>query len=219
MIALRLSTVLLVAAAVCVGGCQSNPVLRKRGMDALADGRLLQAEAHLTKAIDQDPTDWKAHFYLGKVFLASGRGLDAQLSLEKALTLAPDEYHVPAIIDDLASAHFQRGDHEGLAVLLKQACDANGKSYDFRRQGVFLAKTGDLDGAIVALRKAAKFDPADAQPHVDMADVYKSVGDRIREIESLRRAYMIKPNDTQVNRRLRAYGEVPGPTAGLDPQD
>lgn len=219
MIPLRLSTILLVAAAVALCGCQSNPVLRKRGLDALADGQLTRAEAHLTKAIDQAPTDWRAYFYLGKVFLRADRNLDAQLSLEKALALAPDGHYAAVIIDDLAAAHFKQGDYKGLAVLLKKVCDANGKSYDFRRQGNFLAQMGDPDGAIRALRKAAKFAPEDVQPYVDMANLYKSMGDRTREIESLRRAYMIKPNNPQVNKRLQAYGQVPGPTAGLHPQD
>jgi Flp pilus assembly protein TadD len=42
--------------------------------------------------------------------------------------------------------------------------------------GRALAKTGDLEGAIATLQKAASLRPDSPQPHIELADIYAKMG-------------------------------------------
>ena len=80
---------------------------------------------------------------------------------------------------------------------------------------MYLQKIGDIDGAIIAFAKAARFGPGDPQPYIDLANLYESTQRVEQAQQSLRRAYGLKPNHREVNRRLRGYGIIPGPTIAL----
>ena len=196
-------------------GCQSNPMLRKQGMDALRAHDLAMAGARFAQAVKQDPTDWKAHHYLGKVYLQQHRALDAKLALEKSLAQRHDAVEKPMILDDLAEALYRLDQREQLAQLLVSAAKQSHAPYAFRRQGLYLQKIEDIDGAIVAFAKAAHFGPGDPQPYIDLANLYESTHRLEQARQSLRRAYGIEPKNSEVNRRLRAYGIIPGPTIAL----
>lgn len=212
-------TAVLGVLIVYASGCETpNALLRKRGMDALRADDLDRAESNFNKGVTRQPTDWKSHYYLGKVYLRQRRPLDARMALEKALSLRLDELEMPGILDDLAEALVQLGEHDRLAVILVEACRDYRTAYDFRRQGRYLAKIDDMDGAVLAFKKAARFSEGDAGPHLDMADLYESIGDSQRAIEALCRAYTIQPNRPRIAKRLRGYGVVPGPTVGLPVQ-
>ena len=209
-------TAVLGVLIVYASGCEApNALLRKRGMDALRADDLGRAEANFSKGATREPTDWKSHHYLGKVYLRQRRSLDARMALEKALSLRLDELETPEILDDLAEALVRLGERDRLAVILAESCRNYGTAYDFRRQGRYLAKIDDMDGAVLAFKKAARFSEGDAGPHLDMADLYESIGDSQRAIEALRQAYTIQPNSPRIATRLRGYGVVPGPTVVL----
>ncbi len=208
----RLTCICLAACIVAAGGCQSNPVLRRQAGDELRWGDPAVAEQHMTLAVEQDPTDWKALYLLGQAQLRQQRPLEARLSLERALALRNDHLETPQIIDTLADALYQQADHDRLARVLAQACQDFGRPYDFSRQGKYLSLIGDADAAIIAYRKAARFAPEDPGPWLAIADVYESIGDRPRLIDALRRAYVLDSKDPKIAARLRQYGQVPGPT-------
>jgi len=208
-----------VTAALAVQGCSSNALLRKQGVEQYNSKDIALADKRFGQAVEQDPTDWKSLFYLGRVRLEQGRWYDAQLLLEKALELRHHGPETVDILDALAQALNGRGRVGQLHTLLASAVEDYGTSRDYARQGRYLQKLGDIDGAQLAYRKAAYFaggdDPA---PFVALADFYDSIGDTDNAVVALRHAYAVTPTDPQLQDRLRRHGIVPGPTSGIAPE-
>ncbi len=214
---LRILGILPVAAMAAVPiGCEPNSYLRQRGVEALHAGDTRWADERFSQAVRQDATDWKSLYYLGQIRLKQGQPLEAQMHLERALTLRPDHRQTADILDQLAEALFQQGQTANLHALVKQATQEYGTTRDYLRQAQYLAKSGDVDGAKLAYRKAGQFaQPDDATPFVSMAEFYDSINDRQNAITALRCAYGIDPRSIKLRNRLRSFGVVPGPTIAL----
>ena len=87
----RYAVAVAVIAATLVTGCQKpNPLLRKHGMDAYDEQATDHAQQQFVQAVDQDPTDWKSLYYLGKIRLQQGKSFEAQNLLEQALAIRQD---------------------------------------------------------------------------------------------------------------------------------
>ena len=206
--------------ALMVNGCaRFNTLLRKQGIEAYQAEDLEVADEHFSQAIAQDPTDWKSLFYLGKIRLKQRRSLDAQLLLEKAFELRHHNSETPDILDAMAESLSRQGQAVPLTKLLERAVQDYGTSRDYARQGKYLQKLGDVDGAKLAYRKAAFFAPeGDVGPFLALADFYESISDTTNAVTALRHAYAVTPGDPRLNDRLRRYGIVPGPTTGIAPE-
>jgi arylsulfatase A-like enzyme len=74
--------------------------------------------------------------------------------------------------------------------------------------GRFLAQSGDLEGAIPSLQKAASLRPTNPRPHIYLADVYAKLG---REEDA--------KHESQEAERLGAVQNYPGPLAPPDTDD
>jgi Flp pilus assembly protein TadD len=74
--------------------------------------------------------------------------------------------------------------------------------------GRFLAQSGDLEGAIPSLQKAASLRPTNPAPHIYLADVYAKLG---REEDA--------KHESQEAQRLGAVQNYPGPVAPPDTDD
>lgn len=197
-------------------GCESNPFLRKYGMNSLEQKDRDKAEKYFAKAVDQDATDWKSLYYLGKIRLEQGRLPESQLMLERSFALRRDHPETPDILDALAETLYQAKRSEELHTLLEQAVGDYGSSRDYIRHARYLREMGDVDRAKLAYRKGAYFaQPGDAYPFVVLADFYEELGDKTNAVTALRHAHSIKPKDPVLKERLRNYGFVPGPTAAL----
>ena len=204
---------------VLLTGCRTpNSMLRQRGFVALQQDNPVAAYEQFAKAVAQDPTDWKAQYHLGKLLLERDQAVDAQLALEQARALRPDDPETPRIIDALAEAHYQQQRYESLHGLLAEATETFGQSHDYLRQGEYLTRIGEIDGAKLAYLKAVEFaDPADVKPHVQLALFYEQIGNRDMALDVWQKAYPMAPGNAEVVAKLRQYGVVPGPTVGAPP--
>lgn len=202
------------------GGCVNNVVLRERGVEQLRKKDYPAAAANFQRASDMSPTDWESQYYLGATLLELGRPLDAQMPLEKALTLKPNSPEItPKILDKLAESLYQQKRYETLHVFLDEAASYWGTTDDFLRQGKYLALTGDLDNAMTAYKKAGLWSDADdARPYIAMADLYEELGDIPNTLTALGHAYYSNPADPGLPDRFRKHGIVPGPTVGIKPE-
>ncbi|MCC7408943.1 MAG: tetratricopeptide repeat protein [Phycisphaeraceae bacterium] len=201
-------------------GCQvPNTVLNKRAAEAIERHELGRAEGYLTRAVAQNSRDWLAYYQLGIVRMQLRRPLDAQLSLEKALTLNPHGPETPGIIDLLAESLLAQDKSTHLVGLLEQCAREYGMVEDYVRMAKFESRMGDVDGARLALNKAAAIaDPADPTPYEAMLSFYESLGNGEMATVALRHLYYLRPNDPELANALRRYGLVPGPTVGLPPR-
>lgn len=215
-----LSVLLVAVTLTVVPGCvRGNAWLRKEGVERYNGKELTIADEHFSQAVEQDPTDWKSLYYLGRVRLEQRRAYDAQLLLEKAMELRHHGPETADILDALAQALSDRGRLGQLHTFLASAVQDYGTSRDYTRQGRYLQKLGDVDGAKLAYRKAAYFAPNDdASPFIALADFYDSIGDTGNAVIALRHAYAVTPTDPELQDRLRRHGIVPGPTSGIAPE-
>jgi Flp pilus assembly protein TadD len=122
------------------------------------------------------------------------------------------------ILDGLAEALLRQERTAELYAMLEEATKNYGASHDYIRQAVYIGRSGDADGAVVAFRKAAFFAPADdPTPFLAAADYYESIGDNPQAVTALRNALYVKKNDPAIGARLREHGVIPGPAAELQP--
>jgi Flp pilus assembly protein TadD len=213
---------MLVASSMLVACQTPNPVLRKHGMEAYRVGDIEYADERFSTAVEQDPTDWKSQWYLGRVRLSQNRDAQAESRLLQAYALRSEHAETPQIIDDLAEALVRQGKNDQLADLLGQSATRYATVHDYLRQGKYLARAGDIDSAKVAYLKAIRFAKADdAEPYIEYANFLEDVGDSEGALYRLRQAYGIDPENIRLANRFRRYGIVPGPTISLprDPKE
>ncbi len=229
--------VLCVGASVLTGGallgsatgCKKQQVVealdnyalyRNRGFEQYKAGNFAGAAASFREASNRRGRDVTSLYWWATSEMNLGRYNEAQFPLEQAYAIAPDHPEWTArVLDRLAEVYFQQGRQEKLRSFLTETTEQFGRNTrDFQRQAFYLLKIGDLDGAKLSLRKAAYFAPAgDASPYVAMADFYEAVNDQPSARQSLQYAYYIDPETPNVAARLKGYGIVLGPSAGLQP--
>jgi len=211
----------LAGTTLMLGGCNPpNSLLRQQAINAMSEKDIATAEQRLERAVKQDDTDWKAMWLLGVVRNEQNRGLDAQILLERSLTIRGNHAETADINDALAQAIFLQNQPASLSAMLQKAVEDHGGMRDYLRQAKYLGKSGDPDGARRAFQKAIKFsEKGDPTAYQEAADYYKTIGDKASEITMLRHVHYLTPKNVKVGERLRNYGIVPGPTVGLPPEE
>ncbi len=201
-------------------GCQpTNAILRSRAVDALRRSDQPAAVALYQQALKQNPTDWRALAYMAKYYTKQQQWIDAQHAYERVLSIQPDHALRSTWLDSLAQCLFEQHRSLALRTMLQDATQTYGQSSDFLRQANYLVKLGEIDQAHIAYLKAAQFaDDHDAEPYIAMVAFYEQIGDKAKVIDALRRAHWINPDNQEIASRLRHYGIVPGPAAGMVPQ-
>ncbi len=195
-------------------------VYSNRAYDLYRAGKYEAAAQQFQEAASRSASDVASHYWWGTSLMNLGRYDEAQLPLEQAWAITTEEGSYTArILDRLAEVYFQQQRHEKLHVFLKEVtAQYHQQSRDFLRHAYYQTKTGDLDGAKLSFIKAANFaDTGDASPYVALADFYESVNQADAAKTVLRYAYWINPQTKNVAGRLRGYGVVLGPAAGLVP--
>jgi tetratricopeptide (TPR) repeat protein len=199
-------------------GCTSNMVLRERSEKHLRAKRYNKAELELTRALSQEPEDWRAQYLMGIVQLKLEHPADAQMQFERAEALAPDHFRSANIRDGLAESLFRQKKNDQLKKALAKSANGNGDVRDFLRQARYLQKIGDPDGAEMALVKSTKVArTTDPSPYLAMASFYKSLGLDDKSLHALRIAYGIQPKNKEVIKRLKQAGIQPRPELAMKP--
>jgi tetratricopeptide (TPR) repeat protein len=216
---LRMASLAAILLLLAAAGCQTNTSLREDGQVAYNRGGYALARDYFHQATDLADNDYRSYYWLGKTQLELNKPVAAQISLERAQALrSGDARLTPDILDALAEAYYCQERFENLHAFLQQATVDYATSRDFLRQGKYLARMDDVDGAQVAYRKATYFAAAgDAEPYLAIADFYHQFNDLTNEQVALRYAYYVNPKHPGLAERLRRLGTVPGPTVALEP--
>ena len=218
MMTLRTSAVMFLTSAVvaAVGGCQ-RPIgsIRTEGDLLFDQGEYADAADAYTQIADRYPGDWEGQYRLGLCRLELGEVSAARRALEIAHSRRPSDSN---IADALAEAMYQEGDEAGLFAFLRERAESTKSVEAYRRLARFCIELSDPDSARVALETAIRLDGArSVEPYLDAAGFAERLGDIDQALRRLRQAYGIDPRDQRVQQRLRALGEVPGPTIMLPP--
>jgi tetratricopeptide (TPR) repeat protein len=212
----RTTIIALLTAAAALGGCASQ-----RPADAMRDsgdwhfkrGEYAMAAAEYESIAKRYPGDWQAQYQLGLCLIETEQYASARRALEVANDRKP---HDPAIADALAEAMFHQGDEEHLYTFLRERAEEEQTPRAYLRLARYAARVNDPDTARVAIDTAIRLDNGQSvTPYIAAADLAERLGDLDRAVRRLHQAYGIDPYNEKVSERLRALGEIPGPTLAM----
>ena len=217
---MRINGLILVLAAALLGGCNTVrplPTVRESGDRFFGRGQFQQAAAEYKEYTERKPGEPAVQLMYAKTLLALH---DPVPAVEHA-TIAYDQHPTDEdYIETRAQALFEAKKNDELDRFLRGMTSGRGLPSDYIRQGRFLAKLGDADGALTALRVAAKVDGGKTlEPQLALADFYHRIGDKQNEIKRLRMALYLDPQNADLPARFRALNEVPGPSLAMPPEE
>jgi tetratricopeptide (TPR) repeat protein len=203
--------------AAALTGCNSVSVLSLEEQGYRAESRQEYATAAVKyqQALDKSPGRVYSRVGLGRVQLDMDEPAAARRNLELALAARPDD---PEILDLLAQSMVESGDNAAMYRLLRGRAESRNAVADWIRLGEFAAAAGDADVAENALTTAATLDRGQtAAPQIALADFYESIGAEDKALTRLRMALYLDQANLELQDRIRAMGETPGPTFALQP--
>jgi tetratricopeptide (TPR) repeat protein len=204
-------------AAAFFAGCaqRSLPAVRESGDRHFNKGDFASAAADYREYTDRKPGEAEVQNQYAKTLLKLGQPVPA---VERA-TIAFDQQPTNEdYIETRAQALFDAKKTDELYRFLRGQCDGRGKPADFIRLGRFSQKMGDADSAEHAYLTAARIDGGKTiEPQMALANFYRTIGDKPKELTRLRTALYLDPKNVEVQTRIRGLGEVPGPSIALPP--
>jgi tetratricopeptide (TPR) repeat protein len=224
--------------AACVTQAIDNDYNRLHAYYDYQNGRFADAQRKFEAIVADDPTDVKAHYYLGLIGLNAlndpgyaRRHLEICNTVNHARRVqrnAPIHANTgvvpfPAeeqVADALAEALYRLNNAPQLTAFLQDQVAIRGSAHDYLRQAHYLQLLGDPDSARTAIIKAVKVrTPKDTQPYIALGDFYVSIGNTPEAVIAYRKAYGIDPINPDTSAKLRSVNIVPGPTAALPPDN
>ncbi len=188
--------------------------LRAKGNAALSEGRYADALRAFRAIAEEYPESAHARFDIGRTLLAAGDPLGASEELMIAHRRRP---WVGEYTDLLAEALYQADRKDALFEMLRREAARSDNPSDYLRLARFARRDGALDEAISAYERAGELaGRRDVTALLELADLYRELGDREREVETLARVIVAEPGHPAASARLRALGEVPGPTLAIE---
>jgi tetratricopeptide (TPR) repeat protein len=220
MMMMRVLMSCVVASLFFVSACSSQRNLmsvRTSGQENLFAGNLQDALADWGEAVDRDPGDYRGRVGLGDTFMALDRPKEAREQYEVAYQLRRDDDAVLDLLCESMIAADQIGDMHNL---LEDRAQTRQTPNEWHRFGRYSAQVGDIDTAERAFLTAAKIDAGQhAVYQVSLADFYEGLGDTDETLRRLRMALFLEPENLVIHDRIRAMGQVPGPSYALVPDE
>ncbi len=220
-----LSSLLLavgLAVATLGGGCHA-PMPRDQAVERsayyLKYDRWQDAADTIAPTVKENPGDWQAQAIYGDALMNLGELDRAADALDRALAGNPTDTKV---IFELAEVYFRQGNSAALYQRLRGAGADLQSVQAYLLLSEYAQKLNDPDTAVSAVRAAIEVDdgvgaPRTAAPYLRAAELDALYGNSQGERKRLRQAYGINPANEQVCERLRALGEILGPSLALPP--
>lgn len=217
----RMSRLAAVAtAALILAGCNMPrplPSVWESGDRAFSRGDFEKASADYGEYLDRKPGEARVQLRMAETLLELGRPEEAVEWATIAYDQRPGDEQ---FIEVRARALFEAGHTDELHTFLRTLAQDRNRVGDFIRLGQYTARLGDPDGAEHALLMAARIDGGTTLwPQVALADFYESIGDTENAKRRLRMALFFDTTNREINARLRAMGEIPGPSFAIRPDE
>lgn len=163
--------------------------------------RLVQKEEEQwKKAIEENPSDYEAHYRLGMAYLSRGGNLrDATVEFEKALKIKPDYVDAYCILGDICDSQQLSLAVENYNKALKLRPE-DAKIY-CSLGGIYLCmlsnnkndKTKYINEARAAFEKAIEINPHYFEAHYGLGSIHEEIGKLDQAIEELKKTIEIEP--------------------------
>lgn len=213
---------------VFVGGCGAPrhlEAVRASGNRNMERQQYDAALVDFQEYVQRAPADARGNFDLGTALVKVGRVRESLPHFWVAYDLNPMQ---PEFVEGLAEALFLAaeqatvdvGERADLYRFLNDRTRQFPTVDEFLRLGRYARRLGDADEALTALLTAARIDAGrTVAPQLALADFYEAAGDTDAAILRLRMALFLDPRNPEIASRLRALGEIPGPTLALPPTE
>ncbi len=202
-------------------GCEITPdaptvtLLNKADHD-FEWGRFEEAAEFYRLILEREPGDEDALEGYGRCMLSLGRPAQAAEAFSIAVARRPGDRTLLVL---LSEARFDAGQvDEAFDLVRTWALDNNDAAAWFQLAD-FSRRSNDPDTAKQSIERAIEIDPeSSASYYVLAADIdIELLQDTTSALRRLRQAYGLEPGNQEIADRLRAYGEIPGPTLVLPP--
>jgi TolB-like protein/Tfp pilus assembly protein PilF len=166
---------------------------RAMGLSYFLWGKLNEATASCTKAIEIDPDDFIAHWTLGRIYFTEGR-LEQALELFRRVAEIKPSFYAGHM--DVAQACMGLGLHEEAAMVNRRLLEIMPNYLlqnpdDARARLIYASKLGSAGRKEEAVREGTKalvLSPGDPVMLYNAACLYVSLGESDRAIDALRQA-------------------------------
>jgi tetratricopeptide (TPR) repeat protein len=155
-------------------------------------GDLGQAEALYRQVVLADPANATAHFQLGNLFSAQGKGPLALAAYRHAVQLQPGFWEALAALGVTLAQQDQLA--EAVPTLRQAIRLKPDLAQAHHNLGVALAQSGDLEQAAASLRDAIRLKPDYAEAHYNLGNTLVELNRREEAIPVFRRALELKPD-------------------------
>jgi tetratricopeptide (TPR) repeat protein len=172
------------------------------GWLAIYEGDLVTAEKEYKKALELEPYFVPNFLNLADLYRLTGRDVDGEALLQKALEFAPDSGDARYALG-LLMVRLDRLD-EAVEQLRLATQLAPEQPHYIYVHAVAVQTAGDLPGAIMLLDEGLSRYPADRELLVGAAAFSRDLNDLDRAIGYLRRLVALDPNDAETVAFLRA---------------
>jgi tetratricopeptide (TPR) repeat protein len=206
--------------AVLAGCADSKPPLvslREKGDYFVETRQDERAVGEYKTFLDRKPEDTEIRYKYAQALSRVGRKPEAREQFSILVDVAPTDER---FIDGYTQSLYEANALPELAAFLARMTTQRGSVRDYIRQGEYNLRAGDPDGAKTAYQAAAKIDGGrSTAPWIALADMYRGLGDLRNERAMVERALFIAPLDPVLSARYRTLGGIPGPTAGVRPEE
>ncbi len=191
--------------------------VRARGNESFSRGDLDAALRAFREVAERHPESAQARYDIGRTLMAMNDPIGAS---EEFMIAHRRQPWVGEYTDGLAEALFVSDRKDVLFELLRREASQNEIARDYLRLGHYAARDGAMEEAIDAFESAAALaGPKDAAAHIELADLYRTLGQTNMEVKELRHVLYAEPGNQDAHARLRELNEVPGPSFAIEPDN
>ena len=163
-------------------------------------GRLEQAVASYTRALQIRPDFAEAHSNLGNVLKRLGKPEEAVASYRRALQIRPDYAEAHCNLGDVLN---EMGRHEEAVASYRRALHVKPDfAVAHNNLGTVLNELGKPEEAITSLARALQIQPNFAEAHNNLGAALNELGKPDAAISSLTRALQIRPDYAEAHSNL-----------------
>lgn len=224
----RLFSAVALAGVLSLASCQTNRPLdyvRQSGDEHYSHQRYAQALTDYEEYTERAPGDARGNYDLGRTLLQLNRVSEAIPPLWVAYDVDSTR---PEYVNTLAEALCRAAESAtvdlGERAELYRFLNARVKQFptpeEFIRLGKYAERLGDADEALTAYLTAARIDLGQSlAPQLALAEFHLARGDREEGLRRLRMALYLDQTNAEIAAKIRAQGEIPGPTFALQPAE
>jgi tetratricopeptide (TPR) repeat protein/mono/diheme cytochrome c family protein len=170
------------------------------------DPRMVLQEALARHNIQNNASDFEAHYNLGAMLLARGNTADAIAQYQAALGIRPQD---ATVNNALGAALMAAGEPDHAIPYLRAAAQSSLSYFDAHYNlGNALASEGDLGGAAEQFTEAVRLRPDDADAHANLGSALAELGHFAEAKAQFEQALEINPDHALARENLKQLQNV-----------